>query len=132
MLDILFIILGLELSIANGGYATYNAPDYYTNYYENRYYVKFDAKIILFKYLYLEGSIETPVYLQEDKINFWPTGLFSTIAIGIEINNLIIEYKHNCTHPVTSYDRRVDYRNLHDSYENRISIKYKTDKLKIF
>lgn len=132
MLDILFIILGIELGCANGGYAVYNPPFYYADFNEKRYYIEFNIELMIYKYVYLKGSIKIPFYQEKDEINFWPTALFSLIEIGIKFNGLKIGYKRDCKHPIIPYERKVSHRSFYDEAEDIIFIRYETNKIKIF
>ena len=113
----------------NSGVYDYNviqAKDYGFN--PTIEFVKFGAKIPIFKYLYIGGTVETLMNLSPDRLNplsFFPFYAEYSFVAGLVIKNISIDYEHMCMHSVMPYKYHFQYALLDaDKAYDRISVKY--------
>lgn len=127
MLDILFLILGFELSFANGIQSMYEPPEIEEIKIEDTYYVSFNIQAYIYEYFYLKGSVKIPVYFKIDE--FWPVALSSFIEVGVLLNGLSVGWRHFCTHPIAPFYGEQTFTKFYDEAGSELFIRYETKKI---
>lgn len=130
MLNILFIILGFELSFANGIQEMYNPPESETIEIEDTYFVAFNIQAYIYEYFYFKGSVKMPVYFDGDW--FVPVALSSYFEAGVLLKGISIGWRHFCTHPVIPYYGDETFVKFYDEAGDEFFIRYETTKIKVF
>ena len=131
MLSILCIILGLELSYADGFQAMYEPPEYEGVEFSDTYYISFNTQIFLYEYVYTKGSVKIPVSAYMDNY-FWPVALSSFFEVGVLLNGLSVGWRHFCTHPVAPYYTDKSFLKFYDESGGEFFIRFETERIKVF
>lgn len=129
MINILFLILGFELSYANGYQYMYEPTEF--NEIESTWDVSFNIKAIVYEYFYAKGSVKIPVYPLENG-TFNPVALSSFFELGVLIGGLTVGWRHFCTHPVAPFYTGESFLRFYDESGSELFIRFDTEKIKIF
>lgn len=91
----------------------------------NQFYQLAEAKVTLFKFLEIGGSMRVQDWLYRgatDAIGFgfWPNQLDSVLYADILIGPVTVGYRHECAHPVIPYQPLYGFKPAWDGFADTI------------
>jgi len=133
MITILSILLGLQLSLGDCNNELYSLPDTIAeNYFEQQYFLTFNAEIFLYEYFYVKGAAKLLVYSHNKDVLMYPRALSSCFELGALLHGLKVGWKHFCTHPIVPWYGDNGFVQFYDESGDEFFIQYETEKIKIF